>query len=103
SALIRAPGALLFHLTRTMKYIYLTMKGMCPEVSRLRLLGSSIWVLFATMVYDTLSVVARMATCMLTNYRFRRAFCGFLLSFFSLNVSAQQFSLYGTGTLWDSF
>jgi len=40
---------------------------------------------------------------MLTSYKAKVAFCGLLLSFISLKVSAQQFSLYGTGTLWDSF
>lgn len=38
-----------------------------------------------------------------TSYRVKAAFCGLLLSLLSLTASAQQFSLYGTGTLWDSF
>lgn len=44
-----------------------------------------------------------MATCTLTSYRIKTVLGGLLLSSLSLKVSAQQFSLYGTGTLWDSF
>lgn len=44
-----------------------------------------------------------MATCMRTNFKHTPVFCGILLLFLSSKVSAQQFSLYGTRTLWDSF
>lgn len=51
----------------------------------------------------TLSVAVQMATCMPISFKVKAAVFGLLLSFLTLNVSAQQFSLYGTGTLWDSF
>jgi hypothetical protein len=44
-----------------------------------------------------------MATYMRTSYRSRAAWCGLLFFFLSSKVPAQQFSLYGTGSLWDSF